>query len=143
MGGSSTAERRFRQLFDEHYRALVVYFQRRIDADDAYDAADDVFLVAWRKLDDVPVGAEALPWLYGVARRVASNRHRSVRRSARLVTRLMGLGSLPPPDPAVKAKFDEIAYLEKSIGKTGQLAISPFLHTSNRDLWQLHMLGQN
>ena len=43
-------------------------------------------------------------------------------------------------DPAVRAKFDELTYLHKSIGKTGLLALSPFLRTSNRDLWQMHML---
>jgi RsiW-degrading membrane proteinase PrsW (M82 family) len=44
------------------------------------------------------------------------------------------------PDPKVQAKFDEMTYLQKSIGKTGLLALSPFLRTSNRDLWQMHML---
>lgn len=44
------------------------------------------------------------------------------------------------PDPNVRAKFDEMTYLEKSIGTTGLLALSPFLRTSNRDLWQMHML---
>ena len=46
------------------------------------------------------------------------------------------------PDPEVKAKFEELRYLEKNIGTTGLLAIDPFLHTSNRDLWQLNMLDQ-
>ncbi len=46
------------------------------------------------------------------------------------------------PDPALKDKFQELRYLEKSIGKTGMLAIHPFLHTSTRDLWQLNMLGE-
>lgn len=46
------------------------------------------------------------------------------------------------PDPEVKAKFEELRYLEKSIGTTGLLAIDPFLHTSSRDLWQLNMLDQ-
>ncbi|CAN5440335.1 hypothetical protein BH24ACT9_BH24ACT9_03500 [soil metagenome] len=27
-------------------------------------------LVAWRRIDDVPTGEEARPWLYGVARKV-------------------------------------------------------------------------
>jgi hypothetical protein len=45
-------------------------------------------------------------------------------------------------DQEIKEKFDELKYLEKSIGKTGQLAIAPFLHTSSRDLWQLYMLGK-
>jgi len=47
-----------------------------------------------------------------------------------------------PPDPGVKAKFAELRYLEKSIGRTGLLALRPFLHTSTRDLWQLNMLTE-
>jgi len=45
-----------------------------------------------------------------------------------------------PPDPSVKAKLEELQYLEKSIGKTGLRALKPFLHTDRRDLWQLTML---
>ncbi len=45
-----------------------------------------------------------------------------------------------PPAPDVEAKFAELSYLEKSIGRTGKLALLPFLRMSNRDLWQLHML---
>ncbi len=47
------------------------------------------------------------------------------------------------PDPEVREKFDEMRYLEKSIGRTGLLAIEPVLHWSSRDLWQLHMLGRD
>jgi hypothetical protein len=46
------------------------------------------------------------------------------------------------PDPEVREKFDELRYLEKSIGRTGLLAIEPVLHWSSRDLWQLYMLGR-
>ncbi len=46
----------------------------------------------------------------------------------------------PEPDPSLKATFDELKYLEQSIGRTGMLALHPFLHTSTRDLWQLTML---
>lgn len=53
-----------------------------------------------------------------------------------------GVGFRIAPDPEIKEKFAELKYLEKSIGKTGQLAISPFLHKSSRDLWQLYMLGK-
>ena len=45
-------------------------------------------------------------------------------------------------DPEIKEKFNELKYLEKSIGRVGKLAIDPFLHISSRDLWQLHMLGK-
>jgi RsiW-degrading membrane proteinase PrsW (M82 family) len=44
------------------------------------------------------------------------------------------------PDPTLKATFDELRYLERSIGRTGMLALTPFLHTSTRDLWELTML---
>jgi RsiW-degrading membrane proteinase PrsW (M82 family) len=44
-------------------------------------------------------------------------------------------------DQEIRDKFQELQYLERSLGKTGKLAIHPFLHTSNKDLWQLHMLG--
>jgi RsiW-degrading membrane proteinase PrsW (M82 family) len=49
-------------------------------------------------------------------------------------------GFEPPPDPTVKDKLDELRYLEKNIGKTGLLALDPFLHTGTRDLWQLTVL---
>ena len=45
-----------------------------------------------------------------------------------------------PPDPAVQEQFNELQYLQRSIGKTGLLALAPFIHTSSRDLWQLHTL---
>ena len=46
------------------------------------------------------------------------------------------------PDPTLKDTFEELRYLEKSIGKTGLLALHPFLHTSRRDLWQLNLLNE-
>lgn len=43
-------------------------------------------------------------------------------------------------DPEIREKFQELAFLEKSIGSTGKLAMRPFLHSSGKDLWQLYML---
>jgi protease PrsW len=48
-----------------------------------------------------------------------------------------------PPEPGVPEAFQELQYLDKSIGKTGKLALYPFLHISDRELWQLHMLRQS
>jgi RsiW-degrading membrane proteinase PrsW (M82 family) len=45
-----------------------------------------------------------------------------------------------PADPEIRARFEELRYLEGSIGKTGRLAIAPLLHNSSRDLWQIYML---
>jgi RsiW-degrading membrane proteinase PrsW (M82 family) len=39
-----------------------------------------------------------------------------------------------------REKFIELEYLEKSIGKTGLLAMKPFLHMTRKDLWQLYVL---
>lgn len=46
------------------------------------------------------------------------------------------------PDPTLPDKFVELRYLEKSIGRTGMLALHPFIHTSTRDLWQLNLLSE-
>ena len=45
-----------------------------------------------------------------------------------------------PPDSNLGERFTELAYLEKSIGPTGLLAMAPVLHMSDRELWQLNML---
>ena len=44
-------------------------------------------------------------------------------------------------DDETRAKFAELRYLKDSMGKTGMLAIHPLLHMSQKDLWQLYMLG--
>jgi len=51
-------------------------------------------------------------------------------------------GFEPASDPEIRTKFEELDYLRKSIGKTGKLAILPFLRTSNRDLWQLYLIDK-
>lgn len=47
-----------------------------------------------------------------------------------------------PVDEATRETFAEMRYLEKSIGRTGVLAIQPLLGMRQRDLWQLYMLGK-
>lgn len=49
-------------------------------------------------------------------------------------------GFKPNPVPGVKTKLEELKHLEKTIGKTGRLAVLPFIRKSTRDLWQLHLL---
>ena len=51
-------------------------------------------------------------------------------------------GMEPTLDPDARAKFDELRYLERSIGRTGRRAMQPFLHLNSRDLWQIHMLDR-
>ena len=68
----------FRAVYDRHYADLVRYGLRRLDTTSAAEElAQEVFLVAWRRRWDVP--ALALPWLYGVARRLLANHWRAQR----------------------------------------------------------------
>ena len=100
------AEERFRQLYDLHAGLVLAYFKRRTDSETAQDCTAETFLVAWRRIDDVP--EQDLPWLYGVARVVLQNHRRSGGRMARLVSRLTGLESPtePSPDLEVIRRFE-------------------------------------
>jgi len=81
--------RRFDALFEAYLADMVAYCRWRAQtAADAQDAVSEVFLAAWRRLDDVPAGGEARLWLYGTARRVMANQARAGRRQALLQVRL-------------------------------------------------------
>src|SRR5690348_5664901 len=79
----------FRSLYQAHYQAIAAYARRRVAPSEAEDVVADTFLVAWRRFDDAPSGDQTLPWLYGVARKVISQRLRTTRRRDRLVARLV------------------------------------------------------
>jgi hypothetical protein len=51
-------------------------------------------------------------------------------------------GFSAPEDPEVEERFHELRHLQRSVGKTGVLALSPILNMSRRDLWQFHVLGR-
>lgn len=87
--GHQLAQARFSRLYREQGRAVLAYALRRVeDHEDAADVVAETFLVAWRRLASVPAGAGARLWLYGVARRVIANLHRTERRRTRLGRRL-------------------------------------------------------
>jgi RNA polymerase sigma-70 factor (ECF subfamily) len=94
-----TAETRFRRLYAERHRAVLSYFLRRVDRDSAYDATEDVFVIAWRRLDSIPAGESELAWLYSTARGVLANHRRKTHRFTRLVGRLRNQRPEPPPEP--------------------------------------------
>jgi RNA polymerase sigma-70 factor (ECF subfamily) len=82
----ATRNERFESIFREHHAAVRAYALRRAPHDMAQDVVAETFLVAWRRLDDIP--ADPLPWLYGVARRVLANARRSADRGLALERRL-------------------------------------------------------
>jgi RNA polymerase sigma-70 factor (ECF subfamily) len=71
----------FEGIFSACYSRVLGYAIRRTDdRTAAEDAVSETFLVAWRRLDDVP--EDALPWLLGVARKVLANQRRAAGRRA-------------------------------------------------------------
>ena len=113
MADRASAEpaERFRQLFDSYFQPLTAYTRRRCDDSLADDVVSETFLVAWRRLDDVPSDA-ALPWLYGIARRTLANQRRGRERQGRLITRLAALpGPCQDRDEENRAVLDALAAL--------------------------------
>lgn len=90
MGPATDA--RFAELYSNHSRRIFAYCRRRASTERAEDAVADVFLTAWRRIDDVPEGQEALLWLYGVAYRVLSHQRRSHSRHQKLEEKLEASG---------------------------------------------------
>jgi len=64
MAMSPSDEATFRSLHSVTFDAVARYRLRRLPADIAHDAVADVYLVAWRRIDDAPASDEALAWLY-------------------------------------------------------------------------------
>ncbi|WP_198679155.1 sigma factor [Thermomonospora amylolytica] len=51
---------RFTHLYDEHYRRVLAYALTHADQGVAEDVVSETFLVAWRRLDDLPAAGAAL-----------------------------------------------------------------------------------
>ena len=77
---------RLEDLFSAHAGAVRAYARRRVDPAAADDAVSEVFVIAWRRLEDVP--DDALPWLLGCARNVLAHQGRRSRRDHALLDRL-------------------------------------------------------
>jgi RNA polymerase sigma factor (sigma-70 family) len=97
---SDAAEDQFTDLYRENYWFVLRFLRRRLDEATARDAAAEVFLVAWRRLDDVP-GPQALPWLLAVARLTLANARRAKARRLRLVERVQGSSSEAVEDDGI------------------------------------------
>lgn len=86
MGEIADEWSRFETVYRGSYHAVVRYLRRRLAPDLVDDAASEVFTIAWERWSTRR--SDALPWLYGIARRVAANARRSQGRADRLAGRL-------------------------------------------------------
>ncbi|MCW2881992.1 MAG: hypothetical protein JWQ95_6092 [Sphaerisporangium sp.] len=91
-------EERFTGLYDRHYRNVLGYALLRAEPAMAEDLTSETFLVAWRRLDDLP--DPPLPWLLGVTRNLLRNQRVRRLRSDELVARLAALSTFAEGDVA-------------------------------------------
>jgi RNA polymerase sigma factor (sigma-70 family) len=115
-----TRDEVFRRVYAEHFDAVLGFALRRTDRpEDAADVTADTFLVAWRRIRHVPAGAEARPWLYGVARRVLANQRRGDRRRTALGQRLRHELTTVVPDASddVVQQADVVAAMRRLSGR--------------------------
>lgn len=82
----------FAALFRRHVRPVTGFAVRRArDADAVADIVSETFLIALRQAHRYrPETPTALPWLFGIARRVWIGQHRSRQRITRLIEKAAG-----------------------------------------------------
>jgi RNA polymerase sigma factor (sigma-70 family) len=119
MTQSETERRgRFDALFAAYSPDVVAYCSwRAASASDSQDAVAEVFLTAWRRLDQVPVGDAARVWLYATARRVIANQRRSTRRRVALQERLTLEAASAAEEPHASDQTEALVY--EALGMLG------------------------
>ncbi|WP_277212080.1 RNA polymerase sigma factor [Isoptericola croceus] len=93
------AQERLTGLWVEHHEQVTRFVARRVAPELVEDVVSESFLVAWRRLDDVP--RDARPWLFGVARNVLATHLRTHGRWRALSVRLE-----QQPEPARQGADD-------------------------------------
>lgn len=104
---------RFTALWDDYVGPVSAYACRHVDHHTAQEVVSETFLVAWRRLPEVP--EHALPWLLVVARNTLSNHSRGDRRRDALAEKMARIeqlaGSAPGADIAVTDRAEVLTAL--------------------------------
>jgi RNA polymerase sigma-70 factor (ECF subfamily) len=100
---------RFTALYREHQRRLRDFAQRRVGADLAQEVVAETFLVAWRRLDDIPEAV--IPWLYRVALYEIANLRRRQAKTVRLHDALREGGT----GAAMGDEADDVSELARAV----------------------------
>lgn len=124
---------RLEALFAEHFGDVLAYAVRRCSSrQDAEDVAAETFLVAWRRLREVPEGSEARLWLFGTACLVCFNQRRGQSRQRGLAARIRG-GRQSRPLAPVDAGIAERQRIHQAFEA---------LSATDREILQLHAWEQ-
>jgi RNA polymerase sigma-70 factor (ECF subfamily) len=111
----------------------------------ASDAADDVvastFLVAWRRVGEVP--ADSLPWLLAVARHVIATQRRTSRRQGALRSRMDAVGSAAAGPAAAEDPAGRVAHALAQLPESDREAITLIAWDGLRPAEAATVLGQS
>lgn len=88
---------------------VLSYARRHVGFNDAPDVVSETFVVAWRRLAQVP--EPALPWLIGTSRRIIDNTRRSDRRRTALTQRVEQLSAVAAPGGDSSARHEALQRL--------------------------------
>lgn len=116
---AGTAEQRFEALFRANFDRVTAYARRRVIGEAVDDVVAEVFLTAWRRLDDLK--GDPLPWLLGVARKVVATQHRSSIRRLALVEKVRANVKQAPEPP--EATVPQVAEALKTLSQLDREAL--------------------
>lgn len=113
---SDSNQERFELLYRQHFRAVLRYALARLEPERAKDVAAETFLIAWRRIEDVP--GEPTAWFFGVTRKVIADQLRADGRRDALTARLAVARGRDdgPADPA-----DQVAQRDSALAAVARL----------------------
>ena len=112
----------FEELFNACYEPVYRYAARRVPADAVQDVVSETFLVAWRRQSELR--GEPLPWLLGIARRVAATQRRGSARRDALRERLSTEPAPSAGDGQVRIDDSRLALALASLGERDREALT-------------------
>jgi RNA polymerase sigma-70 factor (ECF subfamily) len=110
---------RFEAVYQAHCGTVRSFVHRRVPPGAADDVVADVFVTAWRRLDEAP--GDELPWLLAIARGVLANRRRGEARQLALRDRLAaGTVAAVQQEPEGSGGEPELMHALGSLGRLDQ-----------------------
>ena len=113
---------RFRTLYTSTFSDIYAYATRALapDLSEIDDVVAEVYLVVWRRIDELPQSPQDRLWLFGVARNVVRNTRRSANRRHLLFDRIhrqprLPVGSSEPSDVDVMDALRRLSPNEREV----------------------------